>query len=75
MGPHPPRRRLPLARCPVTGCPAPELSAAMAETRKMRDIVCKLLDLFSAPDDRLVRHAHVTAATLSRYAAEAGVKP
>jgi hypothetical protein len=53
--------------------PAPAL-AAMAETRKMRDIVCHLLDLFGAPDDRLMQHADVTRATLQRYAAEAGVR-
>ena len=58
----------------AAGAPA-ELAAAMAETRKMRDVACKLLDLFSAPDDRRMRHASVTAATLERYAAEAGVRP
>jgi len=54
--------------------PAPELAAAMAETRKMRDVVCKLLDLYGAPDDRLMQHSSVTRATLQRYAAEAGVR-
>jgi hypothetical protein len=46
-----------------------------AETRRMRDVVCKLLDLFSMPDARRMRHASITAKTLERYAAEAGVKP
>lgn len=55
----------------------PESAAglAMAETRKMRDVFCKLLDLFSMPDARRMRHASVFATTLERYAAEAGVKP
>jgi hypothetical protein len=52
-----------------------ELTAAKAETQRMRDVVCKLLDLFGKPDERRMRHASVTAATLERYAAEAGVKP
>lgn len=52
-----------------------ELRAAMAEAGKVRDVACKLLDLFSAPDDRRMRHASVTAKTLERYAAEAGVRP
>jgi hypothetical protein len=53
--------------------PAPEL-AAMAETRRARDVVCKLLDLFGPPDDRFMQHSSVTRATLQRYAAEAGVR-
>lgn len=39
----------------------------------VRDVVCKLLDLFSAPDGRLMQHASVTRSTLQRYAKEAGV--
>ena len=50
------------------------LAPASAETRRMRDIVCKLLDLYGAPDDRLMQHSSVTRATLQRHAAEAGVR-
>jgi len=50
------------------------LAPDSAETRKMRDIVCKLLDLYGAPDDRLMQHSSITRATLQRYAAEAGVR-
>jgi hypothetical protein len=59
---------------PAEPKPLRELAAAVAETRKMRDVVCKLLDLFGAPDDRLMQQARVTRATLQRYAAEAGVR-
>jgi hypothetical protein len=52
-----------------------QLAEAEAETRKMRDIVLKLLDLFSDADSRRMRRADVTVATLERYAAEAGVRP
>lgn len=51
------------------------LVGAKAEARKMRDVVCHLLDLFSQPDARRMRHASVTAATLERYAADAKVRP
>jgi len=54
--------------------PRPAPAAAMGETRRMRDVVCKLLDLFGPPDDRFMQHADVTRATLQRYAAEAGVR-
>lgn len=51
-----------------------ELAAAMAETRKVRDVACKLLGLFGDADSRRMRHADVTMATLDRYAAEAGIR-
>jgi hypothetical protein len=54
-----------------------DLDAATPGTRPasyLHDIVCHLLDLFGAPDDRLMQHSSVTRATLQRYAAEAGVR-
>lgn len=45
-----------------------------AERDEARDVVCKLLDLFGAPDDRFMQHSSVTRATLQRYAGEAGVR-
>ena len=36
--------------------------------------MCNLLDLFGAPDERLMQHASITRATLLRYATEAGVR-
>jgi hypothetical protein len=63
------------AKTVIRECAPAELAAAMAETRRVRDVACKLIDLFSAPDGRRMRHASVTAATIERYAAEAGVRP
>lgn len=51
-----------------------ELAAAMTESVKIRKVVRKLLGVFSKPDDRRMCHADVTAKTLDRYAAEAGVR-
>jgi hypothetical protein len=56
---------------------APELATAVTErdkARAARNAVCNLLDLFGAPDERLMQHASVTRATLQRYAADAGVR-
>jgi hypothetical protein len=50
-----------------------ELADAMTKNVRLRKVVRKLLDLFSAPDDRRMRHADVTARTLDRYADEAGI--
>jgi len=60
---------------------APELADAIAERDKARadrnrarNAACNLLDLFGAPDERLMQHASVTGATLRRYATDAGVR-
>jgi hypothetical protein len=65
---------LPPEAAAIVAQAVPALAAAEAEARKVRDVVCKLLDLFGAPDDRLMQRASVTRATLQRYAADAGVR-
>lgn len=62
------------ALLPATEQPAPELAAAMAETREVRNVLARALGLFGPPDHRHMRHASVTAATIRRYCDEGGVK-
>lgn len=43
------------------------------ESRARRDLLCRVIDAFGAPDDRRMRHASVTDATVKRWCAEAGI--
>lgn len=43
------------------------------ELARVREVVDKFADLFSEPDERGMREARVTRATIDRYRREAGV--
>lgn len=50
-----------------------EVGRLNRELARVREVVAKFADLFGEPDERGMREARVTRATIDRYRREAGV--